>query len=382
MRITFILPHTGHNPIGGFKVAYEYANGLAQRGHEVTAVHAPICYYGDSRPLLSVRNSLVFCGRMIGLRGGFRPHNWFQIDPRVKMLWVPSLDRRWIPSADAVIATAWNTSEWVAGYPAAKGSKYYLIQHQESLFPNTDTHRAMATWKLPLRKIVIARWLEEIASGLGEESVYIPNGLDFDAFGLDIPLPERDPCRLIMLYHDQDWKGSRDGLAAMSIAKKEIPGLKATLFGVPTKPEGLPDWIEYVRKPAQLELRLLYNAAAIFVSPSWAEGWPLPPAEAAQCGAALCITDIGGHREYAVAGETALLSPPKDSNSLAKNIQELIRNSELRYGLASRANALIRQFTWHRAVTEFERTLFSRTDSSMHRSGLEGFDLFAKQDHV
>lgn len=355
MKISFILPHAGHNPIGGFKVAYEYANGLAQRGHEVTAVHAPICYYGDSRPLLPVRNSLVFCGRMIGLRGGFRPHNWFQIDPRVKMLWVPSLDRRWIPSADAVIATAWNTSEWVAGYPAAKGSKYYLIQHQESLFPNTDTHRAMATWKLPLRKIVIARWLEEIASGLGEESVYIPNGLDFDAFGLDLPLLERDPCRLIMLYHDLDWKGSRDGLAAMSIAKKEIPGLKATLFGVPTKPEGLPDWIEYVRKPAQMELRRLYNEAAIFVSPSWAEGWPLPPAEAAQCGAALCLTDIGGHREYAVAGESALLSPPKDSDALARNILALVKDSELRTRLALCAHGFIQQFTWDLAVQRMEK---------------------------
>jgi len=354
MRITFILPHAGHNPIGGFKVAYEYANGLVRRGHEVTVVHAPICYHGDSRPLLSARNRFVFCGRMIGLRGGFGPGSWFQMDPRVKMLWVPSLDRCWIPSADAVIATAWNTSEWVAGYPAEKGCKYYLIQHQESLFPNTDPQRAMATWKLPLKKIVIARWLEEIATGLGEESVYIPNGLDLDAFGLDIPLKERDPGRLIMLYHDHEWKGSNDGLEAMSIARVKIPGLKATLFGVPARPLGLPDWVDYVRKPAQRDLRRLYNEAAIFVSPSWAEGWPLPPAEAAQCGAALCITDIGGHREYAVAGETALLSPPKAPDSLAKNILTLIEDSELRIGLASRANGFIRQFTWERAVTGFE----------------------------
>jgi len=382
MRITFILPHAGHNPIGGFKVAYEYANGLARRGHEVTVVHAPICYYGDSSPLLSARNKLVYCGRMIGLRGGFRPGRWFQADPRVKMLWVPSLDRRWIPPADAVIATAWNTSEWVASYPAEKGSKYYLIQHQESLFPNTDPQRAMATWKLPLRKIVIARWLEDIATGLGEESVYIPNGLDFDAFGLDLPLPERDPGRLIMLYHDHEWKGSHDGLEAISIARKEIPGLKATLFGVPARPAGLPDWIEYEQKPAQRELRRLYNEAAIFVSPSWAEGWPLPPAEAAQCGAALCITDIGGHREYAVDGETALLSLPRDRDALAKNIQMLVNNSELRHGMASRAHGFIRQFTWQRAVDEFERTLFSENDSSAHRSGMERFDLSAIRDRA
>jgi len=357
MRITFILPHAGHNPIGGFKVTYEYANGLAQRGHEVTVVHAPICFYGDSRPLLSARNKLVFCGRMIGLSGGFRPNNWFLTDPRVKMLWVPSLDRCWIPSADAVIATAWNTAEWVASYPAEKGGKYYLIQHQESLFSNTDPSRAMATWKLPLRKIVIARWLEDIATGLGEESVYIPNGLNFDAFGLDIPLQERDPSRLIMLYHDQEWKGSREGLEAMSIAKKEIPGLKATLFGVPARPEVLPDWVEYVQKPAQRELRRLYNEATIFVSPSWAEGWPLPPAEAAQCGAALCITDIGGHREYAVDNETALFSAPKKPESLARIISVLARNSDERVRLATNAQRHIQQYTWKRAISSFEQYL-------------------------
>jgi len=355
MKITFILPHAGHNPIGGFKVAYEYANGLAQKGHEVTAVHAPICYYGDSRPLLSARNLFVFCGRMLGLKGGFRPSQWFRMDDRVKMLWAPSLDQRWIPPADAVIATAWNTAEWVGSYPAEKGSKYYLIQHQESLFPNTDQSRAMATWKLPLRKIVIARWLEEIATGLGEESAYIPNGLDFDAFGLDIPLLERDPCRLIMLYHNDDWKGSRDGLAAMFIAKKEIPGLTATLFGVPARPDGLPDWIDYVRMPAQRELRRIYNEAAIFISPSWAEGWPLPPAEAAQCGAALCITDIGGHREYAVAGETALLSPPKDPEALARTILSLVKDSELRTRLAKCSHDFIQRFTWDLAIQRMEK---------------------------
>ena len=33
--ITFILPRTGEEPIGGFKVVYEYANRLAKDGYHI-----------------------------------------------------------------------------------------------------------------------------------------------------------------------------------------------------------------------------------------------------------------------------------------------------------------------------------------------------------
>ena len=115
--------------------------------------------------------------------------------------------------------------------------------------------------------------------------------------------------------------------------------------------------MRYVRKPSQIELRRLYNEAAVFVGPSWSEGWPLPPAEAAQCGAALCLTDIGGHREYAVQEETALLSPAKDPEALSRNILRLIMDSNLRTRVAKAGNEYIRRFTWDRAVTAMENCL-------------------------
>ena len=34
-----VLPTNSRKPIGGYKVTYEYANGLAARGHQVTVVH-------------------------------------------------------------------------------------------------------------------------------------------------------------------------------------------------------------------------------------------------------------------------------------------------------------------------------------------------------
>ena len=56
--ITFILPRTGEEPIGGFKVVYEYANRLAKDGY-----HINIVYGITSRPVsnLVIRYGYYFC---------------------------------------------------------------------------------------------------------------------------------------------------------------------------------------------------------------------------------------------------------------------------------------------------------------------------------
>jgi glycosyltransferase involved in cell wall biosynthesis len=88
-----------------------------------------------------------------------------------------------------------------------------------------------------------------------------------------------------------------------------------------------------------------------------AEGWPLPPAEAMMSGCALAATDIGGHREYAVPGDTALLSPPSNPTALAANLIRLVEDDALRVRLARSGLAGVQRFTWTRAVGAFEEVL-------------------------
>ena len=356
MRITFLLPAHGANPVGGFKVVYQYSNFLVARGHDVHIVHAST---GDMRPTCKTR--LVGAAKIaafgMGYKGGHRPRRWFALDARIKTSWRPSLAARWVPDGDAVVATAWQTAEWVATYPPEKGRKFYLIQDNESLFEGADPERAMATWKLPLHKIVISKWLREIADEMGEPSTHIPIGLDVETFGLDEPIKGRDSTRLTMLSHFAPWKGTADGIEAMRLAREAVPEIRADLFGIAAPPDGLPDWIRYHRQPSRSELRGLYNRAAIVVSPSWSEGWAAPPAEGMQCGAAACVTDSGGPREFCIHEETALLSPPKNPEALAENILRLIRDDNLREEIARRGNQFIQQFTWKRAVDAFERRL-------------------------
>lgn len=353
--VTFLLPGRGNVPIGGNKVVYEYANALAYRGWKVRVVHPCILSMEEieglrSSPLRRGRRWLGYYRRRI--TGDYRPDNWFNVSPGVELVCAKTPQVCYMPPSDIWVATFWYTAKWVATYP---GAHIYLIQHLETWGgPESDV---MATWKLPLRKVVISRWLENVARGLGESADYIPNGLNFQAFGLDVPPEERDPHLVAMLYHTSDWKGSIDGLNALHKAKERVRELKAIIFSVFPPPPDLPSWVEYHQNPSQRGLREIYNRAAVFISPSWTEGWPLPPAEALQCGAALAVTDIGGHREYAHQGDTALLSPPKEPDALAANVAHLLENQELRVRLARQGHSYIQQYTWDRAVTRFESIL-------------------------
>ncbi len=249
-----------------------------------------------------------------------------------------------------MIATAWETAEWAANYSERIGQKYYLIQHWEGFFQQAEESRVAATWKAPLQKIVISKWLQERAEKLGETAHYIPNGLNFEAFGLDAPIEKRDGRQILMLYHTAWWKGSADGLKAVTLIRDRRPDVCLQLFGVPPRPRELPSWILYEQNPAQAKLRQHYNTAAIFVGPSLTEGWDLPACEAAQSGAALSLTDIGGHREYGIHKETALLSPSGNPAALAENILQLMLNADMRIKLARKAHQYVQQFTWEKAV--------------------------------
>jgi glycosyltransferase involved in cell wall biosynthesis len=365
LRITFLLSGSGHLPTGGGKVVYEYANHLSRRGHQVSVVH-PALSNAETRPLQAVKRAASYIQRSV--TRGYRPEKWFPLDPAVRTLWVPTLSRNFIPDGDVVLATAWATAEWVAEYPASKGEKFYLIQSWETWDGPED--RVLATWIAPLKKIVIARWLRDLAGELGVECSYIPNGIDFDRYGLDTPIERRDPNRLMMLYHNHPVKGSADGLEALHLVAKQLPDLRVTLFGTHAADQEFPRWVDYRRLPSQQELRLCYNQTSIFVSPSRVEGWPLPPAEAMLCGAAVAATDIGGHREYGIHEETALLSPVRSPEKLAENVVRLVRDPELRTRIARQGHECIRKYAWGNAVDSFESLLQRSRLPELQRNAL------------
>ena len=355
MKIALLFACEGTNPMGGHKVLYEYANGLSARGHQVHVVH---CASATSR-----REAKTLRGRLrplrylpLALRGNWRPNKWFTLSPSVKLHFVPTLAKTFLPEADAYVAGWWTTAERLASMRSLAGRRLYLLQHLETWAASEKD--VIATWRAPLEKIVIARWLQKIAEDLGEPSHYIPNGLDFKKFGCDVAPEDRQDTRVAMMFDDRiSWKGSADGIKALSEVKQRYPGLTAEIFGVHAPADTLPDWMTYHRSVPQGELRALYNRAAIFLAPSHSEGWGLPPAEAMTCGAAVVATNIGGHRETCIDGQTALMVPAKDPAAMARAVERLLNDRELRVKLAKSGCSSIQKFTWSAALDAFERVL-------------------------
>lgn len=357
-RITFILPGSGDHPVGGFKIAYEYANHLVARGHSISVVH-PAILYSDTPIYQLPKKWARFFQRK--LDKSYIPNRWFKIDKRVNMLWVKSLEEINIPDSDFVIATAWRTAEWISNYDATKGKKFYLIQDVEDW--SGPQARVEATWKLSMHKIVISRWLQDIGKQHGLSTTYIPNGLDFSVFGIDRSIESRDPYSVVMLYHHLEKKGVADGLKALDIVRQHYPKLAVTLFGV-SNGELLPKWISYQATPSQKVLRNIYNNAAIFLAPSHAEGWDLTASEAMMCGAAVVGTNIGGHQEFMEDGVTALLAPARNPQALAERLLLLLSDTNQRIDIAKNGHRFIQRFTWDKAVDALEATLCRTIDNA------------------
>ena len=361
MKITFVLPGYQAYAAGGFKVVYEYANRLQARGHQLTLIHPR---YIEPQP-----------GGVQAVKARLWPHRikwrdrtlppWFALHPAVKFELVPDLRERFIPNGDAVVATGYRTASWVNAYSKDKGGKFYFIQHHE-IWDGAEGE-VNQTWTLPLHKIVIAQWLQRLAQEFGEAErvTYIPNGLNFSEFHLTTPLSERNPARIGMMTHSFPWKGTADGLAALELVKAKFPALEAVLFGVHPRPAELPAWMEYHQRPDADELRALYNSCALFLHPSWVEGWGLPAAEAMACGCALVAANSRGVEEFVSDGTTALLAPVKEPVALAKRISRLLRDEHLRQRLATAGLQAIQAFTWERSVTAWETLLHERCSAQV-----------------
>ena len=105
-----------------------------------------------------------------------------------------------------------------------------------------------------------------------------------------------------------------------------LPSLEVDLFGVPSAPANLPDWMHYYQTPNKETHNLLYNRAAIYLAPSVIEGWGLTVGEAMMCGQAVVCSDIRGFREI-LAGQHDDL--PESAFLFVGTIDEAIEKAKM-----------------------------------------------------
>ncbi|HEV8585220.1 MAG TPA: glycosyltransferase family 4 protein, partial [Methylomirabilota bacterium] len=340
LKITFLCPHL--RIAGGVRAILTYADRLAARGHAVTL----------SVPARSAWRAWRHNRRGAGpdWMPGFRP----------RVAWVPRWDAAALPDGDVVLATAWQSASVAADAPARCGAKFYLVQHYESLYHGAP-EAVDATYRLPLRKIVISSWLADVMFekfGVACEVLVTP--VDRTLFHRVNARVKTSRPRVLMLHHEYAWKGVADGLEAVARVRPRVPGLHLVGFGVKPPREPLP-YGEFHANPRQDSLAALYSGCDIYLCPSWDEGLGMPPMEAMACGAALVTYDNGGCRDYARDGETALVAKRRDVADLAERLERAAVDVALRARIAAAGMAFVTSaFDWDRAVARLEG-MFARS---------------------
>lgn len=104
------------------------------------------------------------------------------------------------------------------------------------------------------------------------------------------------------------------------------------------------------------ELIDLYNAASIYIFPSFYEGFGLPPLEAMACGTPVASSDTSCMPEICGKGN-AVFFDPNDFNDMAQNIHALYKDKSLQEDLVRRGLARADEFSWQ-TMAELTHNLY------------------------
>jgi glycosyltransferase involved in cell wall biosynthesis len=354
MKVTFVMASLDLS--GGNRVIAIYADRLRRRGHDVTIVSRP-------RPPVTLKEQLRcwFRGYPIPKNIHYGPSHLDKIDGiehvRIDRFRPIVVDD--VPDADVVIATWWETAEWVASYPPSKGAKAYFIQHYETHYPQ-PVERVEATWRSPLHKIIIAQWLANIARDrYGDTDIsMVPNAVDSGQFNAP-PRGKQSTPTIGVMYSVSSFKGCDISLKAVEFARQRVPELKLLSFGnreqFPTMP--LPPGTDYTLLPAQDRIKEIYARCDAWLVGSRSEGFGLPILEAMACRTPVIATPTGAAPELLKPGGGVLV-PMEDPAAMAAEIERIVRLTDREWRrMSDIAHETATKYTWDDAAGLFEAAL-------------------------
>jgi glycosyltransferase involved in cell wall biosynthesis len=363
VRITFVLPDA--NLSGGVRVVAIYARRLKERGHQVTVVSVPPRSVNAGEALRRLVR-----GRKPWRQPGPSHMTGVDVEHRILERHRPVMDRD-VPDADVVIATWWETAEWVAGLSERKGAKAYLIQHDETaMYPRPEQEetrrRVLATWQLPMYRMVVSEWLRQLAEervGAGA-SVLVPNGVDLSQFWAQAR-GKQNVATVGVMYSTVHFKGCDISLAAIERARQRVTDLRVVAFGCedPVEHLALPAGTQYTRAPAQDRIRESYAACDAWLVASRSEGFGLPLLEAMACRTPVIATPAGAAPELA-SGGGGVLVPHEDPQAMAAEIVRLAALSEVQWrAMSAAAYETARRHDWGASVELLEAALAEAVES-------------------
>ncbi len=361
MKITFLLPSVCL--AGGIKVAAIYAAALVGNGHHVVLVSPP----PEDIPLRRKLKSLLLGKGWPKTQREPPSHlDGFGLDHRTLNTWRPIVNSD-VPDADIVIATWWETAEWAALLSPQKGAKVYFIQAYE-VFPHLPRERVLATYRLPMQKIVIANWLKVLMNDTFADPnvALVPNSVDRAQFFAPSRGKQTRPT-IGFLYHASTLKGVDLTLQVIQRLAAKIPQLRVIAFGSET-PFSFPHWnadIEFQQSPPQDTLRDIYAQCDVWLTASRSEGFNLPAMEAMACRTPVVATRTGWPEEAIAQYVNGVLVDVGDVDGLTAGVEWALTLTDPNWrAVSTAAFDTVASCSWARSAQMFEQVLLTQCQST------------------
>lgn len=346
---------------GGIRVVATYAKILSNRGHKVFVVsNAP------RRPNLREQLSALRHGYWQEQRRHSKAQHGHVTHSGVTMKRLNSprpFTANDLPDADVLIATWWETAEWMACMPDSKGVKLHLIQGYEAWGNRESTDRVHAALRLPNRKIAISNELKRtLETHIGPLDItVIPNAVDLEQF--DAPIRQRNTIPTIgFVYGRSPIKAADLYLKVCDAARQQLPHLRVVAFSSeqPSAELPLPKGTMFFHRPAQDKIASIYARCDAWLFGSRIDSFGLPVLEAMACRTPVIGVPVGAAPELLVDGG-GILVPQESPQMMANAIVDICTMPEVSWQLISQcAYDKAHAYSWDDATDRLLQT-FSKS---------------------
>jgi len=222
--------------------------------------------------------------------------------------------------------------------------------------------------------LVTATWLQDkIHRVYRKKTVLLPNWVDLSVLDQGGEEKTRDK-KLIVFAGRLHWaKGVNVLLEAFAYVKQQYSDALLMVCGEGEERNSLEnqvkslhvEGVEFTGRFPNSEVLRLMSRAAIFVLPTLTmEGHPKALIEAMACGAACVATNVQGNKEIIIDGETGLLVPAYDVETLSNVLERLLNDKSLRARLGQAAQVEARRYSFSSIVPREVETLASLASNS------------------
>jgi glycosyltransferase involved in cell wall biosynthesis len=228
----------------------------------------------------------------------------------------------------------------------------------KQIFTKADRIQAISTY--------LAQWAKEM--GATTPITVVPNGVDLALFTHIFSEIQKQPHDIFLVTTSR--LVEKNGVADIIKSLAHLPtNIKLLIIGDGplraqleqlVKVEKVIDQVLFLGQKEYKTLPKYLKVSDIFIRPSLSEGMGNSFIEAMAAGLPIIATPVGGIPDFLIHEQTGLFCLVKDPESIAREVQKLINNRELRDRVVSNARKIVKEkYDWSLIAQRMRKEIFN-----------------------